>query len=406
MKIRSITLGTAVDDGLETTIERAGRLLSLISDRFSGAGYELQTTRVSLPPLVRLAGQESDLATLAERVEVAIVTAGIGYVALGPLRWTEDPPLARQLARGLPVALSGRNRVFASVETADANGVQFEAVKAAAGVIRVLADSTEQGFGNLRFAALANCPPDIPFFPAAYHEAREPVFGLALQAADLAVGAFQQADTLDHAERRLTAVVEAELSRLEEVASSLERDLELRYAGADPTPAPFPDDRESIGAALESLGVGRFGVAGTLAAAALVTRSLRKVRARSCGFAGVMLPVMEDSVLARSAAEGLYSWEELLLYSSVCGTGLDTVPLPGDITADELEAMILDVSSMAVALGKPLTCRLFPVPGKAAGEMTSFDFPFFVNAGVLRPKGMGSPMLIRRGLGPEPASSG
>jgi uncharacterized protein (UPF0210 family) len=147
-------------------------------------------------------------------------------------------------------------------------------------------------------------------------------------------------------------------------------------------------------------------VAGTLAAAALVTRGLRKVRARSCGFAGVMLPVMEDSVLARSAAEGLYSWEELLLYSSVCGTGLDTVPLPGEIGADELAAMILDVSSMAVALGKPLTCRLFPVPGKAAGEMTSFDFPFFVNAGVLRPKGLGSPMLMRRGLGAEPASSG
>jgi uncharacterized protein (UPF0210 family) len=261
-----------------------------------------------------------------------------------------------------------------------------------------LARSTAQGFGNLRFAALANCPPGIPFFPAAYHDAEGPSFSLALQAGDLAVRAFEQADSLEQAERTLTEEMERQLAQLERIALPLEQELGLRYAGADPTPAPFPDDAESIGAALERLGVGRFGRAGTLTAAALVTRALKAVRGRRCGFAGVMLPVLEDTVLARSAAEGLYSWEELLLYSSVCGTGLDTVPLPGDITTEELAAIILDVSTLAVALRKPLTCRLFPVPGKRAGELTTFDFAFFENGGVLRTKGGGSPELLRRGL--------
>src|SRR5205814_3993390 len=129
--------------------------------------------------------------------------------------------------------------------------------------------------------------PEIPFFPAAFHEAREPSFSLALQAADLALRAFERAETLEAAERGLTAAVEAELAGLERVALAAEADLGVRYVGADPTLAPFPDDRASIGAALERLGVGRFGSAGTLTAAALVARALRAARGRRCGFAGL-----------------------------------------------------------------------------------------------------------------------
>jgi uncharacterized protein (UPF0210 family) len=75
------------------------------------------------------------------------------------------------------------------------------------------------------------------------------------------------------------------------------------------------------------------------------------------------------------------------------------VPLPGDISVDELAAIILDVSTLAVALGKPLTCRLFPVPGLGAGELTRFDFSYFANAVVLPVQGAGSPELVRRGIG-------
>lgn len=398
MKIRSITLATPASSGLASAVERAGQLLSAVSPRFTDAGYEVQTTRVSLPPLTRTFQEGQDLATLASQVDHSAEAAGVGYVAFGPIRWKDDGPSARRLATELPKALAASERVFGAIETADASGVRFEAVQAAATVVRALVDSTEQGFGNLRFAALARCPPGIPFFPAAYHEGDEASFSLALQAADLAVEAFGRANTLDEAESSLTSALEAEFARLDQLGSSIEADFGLRYAGADPTPAPFPDDRQSIGAALERLGVDRFGAAGTLAAAALITRALRAVRGLRCGFAGLMLPVLEDSVLARRAAEGLYGWSDLLLYSAVCGTGLDTVPLPGDVSIDELSAIILDVSALAVALQKPLTCRLFPIPGKTAGQATGFDFPYFAAGSVLGVKGLGSAVLMRRGL--------
>ena len=81
-----------------------------------------------------------------------------------------------------------------------------------------------------------------------------------------------------------------------------------------------------------------------------------------------MLPVLEDEVLAQRAAEGRFSVNDLLLYSAVCGTGLDTVPIPGSTTPDEMAAIFLDMATLAIALDKPLTARLMPIPGLAVGR--------------------------------------
>jgi uncharacterized protein (UPF0210 family) len=404
MKVRSITLGTPIEADLVGLLARAESWLSRLRQRFEAAGFEVQTVRVSLPPLGDLSPHGiTNVVDFVCRLDAAAAASGVEYVALGPLRWS--PALAPEagLAAELGRALAGADRVFGTIETTRAGAVDFQAVGAAATVIRMLADSTERGFGNLRFAALANCPPGVPFFPAAYHESAEPGFGLALQAADLALEAFRAADSLEAAEQALRRRVEALLARLETVGLQAERELGLRYLGADPTLAPFPSDDESIGAALERLGVERVGGAGTLSVAALVTRALRSVQGRRCGFAGLMLPVLEDSVLARRAGEGLLGWEKLLLYSAVCGTGLDTVPLPGDIAAGHLAAIVLDVSTLAVTLDKPLTCRLLPVPGLRAGERTAFDFPFFANAAVLEPPRGDASGLLRLGLRSGPA---
>jgi uncharacterized protein (UPF0210 family) len=96
-----------------------------------------------------------------------------------------------------------------------------------------------------------------------------------------------------------------------------------------------------------------------------------------------MLPVLEDAVLAKRAADGSLTVTDLLLYSAVCGTGLDTIPLPGDVSEEQLAAVLLDLAALAQRLGKPLTARLMPVPGKQAGDPTGFDFAFFANSRVM-----------------------
>jgi uncharacterized protein (UPF0210 family) len=92
-----------------------------------------------------------------------------------------------------------------------------------------------------------------------------------------------------------------------------------------------------------------------------------------------MLPVMEDAVLARRWEEGWLGTDQLLAYSAVCGTGLDTVPLPGGTSVEQMTRLICDVATLAVRLRKPLSARLLPVPGKSAGERTSFSSPYIVN---------------------------
>jgi len=82
----------------------------------------------------------------------------------------------------------------------------------------------------------------------------------------------------------------------------------------------------------------------------------------------------------------------------VCGTGLDTVPLPGDTSPEQLYAILLDLAALAHRLDKPLTARLMPLPGKSAGDPTDFDFAYFANSRVmeLQAKPLGN-LLIKRG---------
>jgi uncharacterized protein (UPF0210 family) len=97
-----------------------------------------------------------------------------------------------------------------------------------------------------------------------------------------------------------------------------------------------------------------------------------------------MLPVLEDPVLATRAAEKRFTVRELLLYSTVCGTGLDVVPLPGDSSPQSLAALITDVAALSTKLNrKPLSARLFPIPGKKAGEIAKFGNPFLTDSIVM-----------------------
>jgi uncharacterized protein len=389
MKIRAITLGMPTTYPIERSLwTQAGAWLGKAKQRFQDVGVEVQTTRLALPTLSSMIGShdDHDLVAYARQADGACESEGIGYVSLGPL----EPGAAQtRYAGAMSDALASTERVFATLSTTTSEGTSDNACWLAANIIHALAATSEGGFGNLRFGAIACCPSGIPFFPAAYHSGSQPTIGLALEAADLAVDAFASAYTSAHAERALTTLVEKTVLPLERVGRALESELGVRYLGADLSLAPFPTTDRSIAHALELLTQNPIGSAGTLYAAALVTRAVRSARVQQCGFNGLMLPVLEDNVLARRAGERRFSLTDLLIYSCVCGTGLDTVPLPGDTPAEVLAAIIRDVSALSVALRKPLTARLFPIPGKVAGDAVVFDFPYFA-AGAVMPTSVGS----------------
>ena len=391
MKIRSITCFLNPSWPLEESrLARAAEFRQAAQQAFQAAGFEVQTTRLAVPPfptLLEPGSGSADMVRLAGELESAAAQAGFAYLSLGPA-------LAENLASyGLiPEAVAATENVFFSGSLTDSSGcVSLAAVKACAQVIHRLSPISPDGFANLRFAALANVPPGTPFFPAAYHLA-EPddgrrgdfmAFALATEAADLAVQAFDQAASLTEARQRLVASVEEHASRLEQTADLLARRFGFAFNGIDFSLAPYPQADRSLGEAMERLGLPVVGQYGSLAAAAILAESIDRARFARVGFSGLMLPVLEDAVLARRAAEGSLTVKDLLLYSAVCGTGLDTVPLPGDVSVEALSAVLLDLAVLSTRLAKPLTARLMPVPGKKAGEATGFDFEFFANSRVM-----------------------
>ena len=254
----------------------------------------------------------------------------------------------------------------------------------------------EEGTRPRRFTLSANVPPNGPFFPSAYHSGRGPGFALAIAGADLAVEAFSEAGTLDAAAEGLKTRLLEHGRVLEGTARRLEKEWPVRFDGMDISLAPFPEEAHSIGNAMERLGVGRFGSHGTLFASAFITGILDEVSIPKCGFSGLMIPLLEDSVMADRHAEGIYGLDSLLLYSSVCGAGLDTIPVPGDATPDQIASVYLDVCTLSVALRKPLTARLMPLAGKKAGDEVRFAFPYFAPTKVVS-LGPGSGDLFKKG---------
>ena len=377
MKIRSITYFLNPGFPLnEEKLRAADDFLRAAKSAYQDAGYEIQTTRLATPSFTKiLAGDVGKTPALAFQLASAMETMDAGYASLGPAL----PELPESYAI-LPEAIAvNKNIFFTGVMASPSTGISLRAIKACADVIVRAASIEPNGFANLQFAALANVGAGVPFLPAAYHDSDEPAFALALEAADLAVDAFNGERTVDEGRKALIASLETHGEKLTKIADSLK----LRFLGLDFSLAPFPDDSVSLGGAMEGFGVPKVGLHGSLAAAAILAESIQLADFLHTGFNGMMMPVLEDSVLAKRAAEGTLTVKDLLLYSAVCGTGLDTVPLAGDVTCEQVAAILLDIAALSTRLAKPLTARLMPIPGKQAGDKSEFDFAFFKNSRVM-----------------------
>ena len=119
-----------------------------------------------------------------------------------------------------------------------------------------------------------------------------------------------------------------------------------------------------------------------MTAAYVITEAQRQVAGPRVGYSGLMLPVMEDARIAQRWSEGAIGIDSILSYSAVCSTGLDTVPLPGDVSEAQLARIMGDVAVLAYKWHKPLTARLQPVHGRHAGELSDFHDPMLVDVRI------------------------
>ncbi len=382
MNIRAIT--GFLDPGwpLEPKrIEALAGCLSSLRDKLTEAGYQVQTTRVATPPPAEFDSPVpiEDRPVLARELEAECFVHGIDYANIGPVLPDELDGYAI-----VPQVLAAAENVFCSGLYADPQvGLSLPAARACAEAILGNSTVSPDGFANLRFAGLANMPPGSPFFPAAYHRGGPPSVALATEAADLAVDALREVNSLATVRRRLVGMIEAHAAALTQTAETISTEHNVRWLGIDFSLAPFPEPGRSIGTALEGLGVPAAGLTGTVAAAAFLTDCLDQAQFQRTGFCGLFLPVLEDSILAERIAGGELGLSDLMLLSTVCGAGLDTIPLPGTADLDALTGLLLDLGALALRHSKPLTARLMPIPRKQAGDEIHFDFPYFADSRVM-----------------------
>src|SRR5215813_44019 len=381
-KIRTVTAFLNLDRSqYQQQIADALQMLRRAKTIFGSRGYQVETIRIATQPFPEYTKGLSAQQTIAFFKELDALAEKENFApGIGPAMLNADDTESQ--ADLLADIIANTKHIRGSIVIAGEDGVRWRAIGAAARAIKKLEDSTEHSQGNFNLGAIAVVPPLSPFFTAAYHTGFGHQFAIGLESAGVVAEAFRDATDLNAAREKLTSMLTEQAAEIERHAMRIDRETGWAYVGIDLSPAPLKD--VSIGVAIENLIAQPFGSAGTLTAAGTITAAIKSIPVKQTGYNGLMLPILEDSRLAQRWSEGRVSLEGLLSYSAVCGTGLDTIPLPGDVTIEQLDMILADVATLAVKWKKPLSARLLPVKGKGPGDVTQFNDPFLVNA-VIQP---------------------
>jgi uncharacterized protein len=382
MKIRAITcFVNPSKSNYRSILVSLGDFIQQATEGLNSAGYQVQSKRLATVPFSRYlkANKVTEATLILQEILSLVGQTGFQYLSLG--NCTPDNLKHYSI---IPDLLKVDERIFASASMTTKDGkISLEAIRVCAEVIHATAQVTPDGFANLRFAALANVKPYAPFFPAAFSDGNNPAVSIAIEGADLALSIFKSGTNLVENQKKFREALNEHGKRLESILKPISKKNKVEFKGLDFSLATYPTSDCSIASAIEAIGVSKTGSAGSVAAAAMLASTLDQGTWKKVGFNGLMFPVLEDSVLAQRVSDGDLTWKDLLLFSCVCGTGLDTIPLAGDISVEQLTSILIDVAALAVRLHKPLTARLMPVPGKNVWDPTSFNFEYFANSRVM-----------------------
>jgi uncharacterized protein (UPF0210 family) len=381
-KVRAITAFIRLDTNqYKQQVADALTMLRKTKARYELAGYEVQTIRITTQPFTEYTHgmSKQDILAFFHDFDDVAKKENI-LIGVGPAMMSEkdDPGQAQLLAE----ILSSTSSMRGTIVVAGDDGVHWKGVHAAAEVMKYLEDHTERSIGNFYFAAIANVPAYAPFYPASYHQGLGHQFAIALESANVVAAVMAVQRDPESTRQALISELGMHARAVEDIASKLDQETGWTYMGLDLSPAPRKE--VSIASATAGFTGGRFGTSGTMTAAATITSALRDITVKKVGYSGLMMPVMEDTRLSQLWSEGAISMDQLLAYSAVCGTGLDTIPLPGDVTTQRLERIIGDVASLSVKWSKPLSARLLPVAGAKPGDRTAFDDPNLINT-IIQP---------------------
>jgi uncharacterized protein (UPF0210 family) len=380
-KVRAITGFVRLDRA--TYAQQVAETLAVIRGakaEFEKQGYEVETLRIVTQPLAELVSGQSDAEALKFLKAFDDLSAKESFLpSVGPamMRDSDDPKTMHLLAQ----MLSTLPNINANAIMAGDDGIHWKVIRETAALIRYVTDHSVHSQGNFNFTGTAMLKPLGPFYPGTFHTGAGKQFSLGFEGANVVREVFARTHgDFNASVAELTKQLTVHSKIGESVGEKVAAATGWAFMGVDPTPAPLGD--VSIGTAMETYTGAKFGSSGTMTAALIITTAVKAVPVKQIGYSGLMVPVMEDKGLAKRWAEGTYNIDDLLAYSAVCGTGLDTIPLPGDVSEEQIARILGDVASLAWKWHKPLSARLLPVKGMKAGATTEFVDQYLFNTTV------------------------
>ena len=378
-KVRAVTAFIKLDPArLDAQIGETLAFLNAARQEYVAAGFEVETIRVVPQPLAEYTHGMSHAAGLAFLHKYGELATRLGFNPnMGAIMVTGDED---RTVVDLAIDALASTHINGSLVVAAENGIHWRAIREAARLVKAVEAKSANGGGNLNFATSAMVKQYGPFYPAAWHTGNGKTFSVGLESANVVTDVFATVHEPGPAEDKLAQALTKYLLQAEAAAVRIAAKSGWTYAGIDPTPAPLGD--VSIARAIENFTGAPFGAGGTMTAASVITRAVQSTPVKQVGYSGLMVPVLEDNLLAKRWEQGTYNIDSLLAYSAVCAGGLDTVPLPGDITEEQVARILGDVASLAYKWRKPLAARLLPAPGKKPGDRTAFSDSRMANTTV------------------------
>ncbi len=369
-RIRAVTAFIEIDStNYSARIQEAQKFLSAAKDALNKAGFEGAGGRLTTQPFPQYT-KGMDAAAAVEftgKLREAAQKGGNALNIGAAMLHDSDDPAAAALA----VSILSKVSVNANLIMADEQGIHWKSIRQAARIIKQLSERSPHGDANFNFGAIAMMKPFGPYYPGSYHVGKGHAFAIAMEGAEVVGDVFRQYRDPVEAERHLSAVLSNYTKQVEAVAMQVAKTTGWTYEGIDATPAPLGD--RSIATAIENFLGAPFGSVGTETVSGIITRAVQSTTVKRTGYSGLMIPIMEDNVLAKRWSEGTFTLDSILAYSAVCAGGVDTLPLPGDVTEDQIARILGDVATLAHRWNKPLGARLLPAPGKHVGDQTEFS---------------------------------
>lgn len=319
---------------------------------------------------------------------------------IGEIRWFNlplDPYISmnsEKLFDFCHEVISGYGRAFCNVHLVKNGKIDFNIAKNSAQLIKNVSHIDINGKNNFRLGCSVNIKENGAFFPFTYSNGLISFsIGLEMIGEINAICEKYHDEGLEELQKKIFNSLNEQVQSIFSIAKTIEKETDIKFYGFDFSIAPEISKKGSIISLLNRIGVYNFGKTGVLFATSFYTNILKTLAARypCCGFSGIMYSLLEDMGLSMINNEKGINLDELIKLSTMCGCGVDMVPVSDDITIEELLSIFLDVYAISTRLNKPLGIRILPIPlaRKNMIKYTNFsdEADFICNTKVLRTNG-------------------